>query len=52
MNTIGKTGVLPLLIIRIIMARGMSFLEKSREGVSQKNHSNMPKNESSFDMLE
>lgn len=36
MNTIGKTGVLPLLIIRIIMARGMSFLEKSREGVAQK----------------
>jgi hypothetical protein len=27
-------------------------LEKSREGVAQKNHSNMPKNESSFDMLE
>ena len=52
MNTIGKTGVLPLLIIRIIMARGMSFLEKSREGVSQKNHSNMPNELSFFDMLE
>ena len=28
------------------------FLGEKPEGVSQKNHSNMSKNESSFDMLE